>query len=199
MADPRKSHQARERTICCSFTPVRRAGRRQRTTARAPSEIASPWPLGILRHRVLSISATACANFSSRSELTLECCDDAASSASPGQRSWPCDKTFRICDGVMANSFLSRVPSSLISDPGANKNMRLKRSDRAAAPARASSLPDDALGSAQFAKRGVPALAAFRRKTGDPPDPGQRSVEIFLDDHTVNVRKLLGDLDQGLA
>jgi hypothetical protein len=46
------------------------------------------------------------------------------------------------------------------------------------------------------------ALAArlsFRRKTGDPPDPGQHSVEIFLDDYTVNVRKLLGDLDQGLA
>jgi hypothetical protein len=46
------------------------------------------------------------------------------------------------------------------------------------------------------------ALAArffFRRKKGDPPDPGQHSVEIFLDDHTVNVRELLGDLDQRLA
>jgi hypothetical protein len=39
----------------------------------------------------------------------------------------------------------------------------------------------------------------FRRKRGDPPDPGQHSVEIFLDDHTVNVRELLGDLDQRLA
>src|SRR5271165_2048008 len=44
------------------------------------------------------------------------------------------------------------------------------------APARASSLPDGALGSAQFEKREVAALAAhffFRRKRGDPPDPGQ--------------------------
>ena len=40
---------------------------------------------------------------------------------------------------------------------------------------------------------------SFRPKTGDPPDPGRHSVEIFLDDHTVNVRELLGDLDQGLA
>jgi hypothetical protein len=39
----------------------------------------------------------------------------------------------------------------------------------------------------------------FRRKRADPPDPGQYSVEIFLDDHTVNVRDLLGDLDERLA
>jgi hypothetical protein len=43
----------------------------------------------------------------------------------------------------------------------------------------------------------VPALAArffFRRS--DPRDSGQHSVEIFLDDHTVNVRELLGDLGE---
>ena len=34
---------------------------------------------------------------------------------------------------------------------------------------------------------------------GDPSDPRQRSVEIFLDDHTVDVRELLGDLEQQLA
>jgi hypothetical protein len=45
----------------------------------------------------------------------------------------------------------------------------------------------------------VAARFSFRRKRGDPADPGQRSVEIFLDDHTVNVRELLSDLDQRLA
>ena len=53
-----------------------------------------------------------------------------------------------------------------------------------------------------IAKQDMAALAArfsFRRKKGDPSDPGQHSVEIFLDDHTVDVRELLGDLDQRLA
>jgi hypothetical protein len=45
----------------------------------------------------------------------------------------------------------------------------------------------------------VAARFSFRRKRDDPADPGQRSVEIFLDDHTVNVRELLSDLDQRLA
>jgi hypothetical protein len=106
-----------------------------------------------------------------------------------------------ISDGVIATrSFL--LPSPLIADLGANKNMRLKGSDR---PPRQRALHTSrrlARGSAQFAKRDMAALAArffFRRKKGDPPDPGQHSVEIFLDDHTVNVRELLGDLDQRLA
>jgi hypothetical protein len=84
--------------------------------------------------------------------------------------------------------------------------MKLKGSDR---PPRQRALHASsrlARGSAQFAKQdmaaemaAVAARFSFRRKRGDPADPGQRSVEIFLDDHTVNVRELLSDLDQRLA
>src|SRR5208282_1589929 len=177
-----------------------RAGRRQRTTATALSGIASRWPLGILPHqfsrslRLLAPTFPAKAHRPRNAALTQPQAPLRANGHGPATR----PSGFATASWRFVPFSLS---SSLISDPGANKNMRLKRSDwepRQHAPHRF-----------RMALQALPNLrseacprsphGSFRRKTGDPPDPGQRSVEIFLDDHTVNVRKLLGDLDQGLA
>src|SRR5271165_1345283 len=176
-----------------------RAGRRQRTTATALSGIASRWPLGILPHqfsrslRLLAPTFPAEAHRPRNAALTQHQAPLQANGHGPATR-----------PSGFATASWRFVPflrsSSLISDPGANKSMRLKRSD--------SEPRQHALHRFRMA-RYPPNLrsetsprspyGSFRRKTGDPRHPGRRSVEIFLDDHTVDVRELLGDLGQRRA
>ena len=87
MGNPRKPHQAREWTICRFFTPVRRQEDAIEQRRRSLQKIASGWALEILRPRSSRFLQPRAPTFQTEATLTLEHCDNAASSASPGQRS----------------------------------------------------------------------------------------------------------------